>query len=617
MVFGILIYKPKSIYNIQNENVKVNMEYKRVIVLFFCVLNIRCAIKDERIKTFDEIRFEMLQDPFIFYIYTYYYDCIRIMVYKKMIDDLFKSFPISEINEVECDLNFFKEHYLTDPIGSDITLYKFFKYFKPKTWEIWSEMFKYRVIYVIFDFFRDYLSEYSVLFNEHPLFRAKTMSFMENSYLKKLEGKGYIKSYGVKELEILIKINTETCDDVTTVLCTDQNTNDISIEDSQVPESNAQSINTPPENSIFKNKTEADSGILPQKQDQTELFSDETTLREISHQNISNPLISSSADVACDKAYKFILLDSLETLFFGVIGFFKKNILHNNHKLLYNFDYTSYKNSNLFETHKNLLKQDTNAKSKSIIFAFFYKKMYGDYQSYLNTMLSHLKEVSSNNFENLTYYFHKMLNSPVYKIGITKDLYYLAIDSKFIPQMNYDEKVLVFDLDDTLFPTTFYLSNTKDFLSSNENSDFDDSDYVSKLDVKETIEELKTIKIIDHFKKRKQLKWYLNNLPYKKICLTNASKPHAEFALKALDISECFEFVLYKGIDMKKEYMKPYKYPFKVVEILLGCDPSNIYFYDDISANCVTADQRNWNAFLINENLIETIENSLNSRNKF
>lgn len=96
-----------------------------------------------------------------------------------------------------------------------------------------------------------------------------------------------------------------------------------------------------------------------------------------------------------------------------------------------------------------------------------------------------------------------------------------------------------------------------------------------------------------------ELRNLLSQLNYKLYCFTNANYKHAVRVLQALGISDLITGIFYCEYDKFGSFIcKPDSVGYEIVERCL--EGSKLYFYDDSEKNVVAAKQRGWNSTLIN-----------------
>lgn len=206
-----------------------------------------------------------------------------------------------------------------------------------------------------------------------------------------------------------------------------------------------------------------------------------------------------------------------------------------------------------------------------------------------------------------------------------------------VGQYNYrldNEKVFIFDIDDTLYKRDaktknkekqmwelYYTSmQSKDMPPVTENLSLLQLNnlklYKLRKDVSKRADESKPREFYSEFVfADKKLKTMLDSIPYKKFCFTNAGLYRSRVILDILKITECFNGVFYSE---NKDYVpigKPLENSYKFVMDFLGIsDPKNIFFFDDQEVNITVAKKMGWNAFLVKENddLIHILKDVLN-----
>ncbi|TBU09154.1 hypothetical protein CWI38_0736p0020 [Hamiltosporidium tvaerminnensis] len=107
------------------------------------------------------------------------------------------------------------------------------------------------------------------------------------------------------------------------------------------------------------------------------------------------------------------------------------------------------------------------------IFSFFYKILYLNYETQWKTLLSSIPNESYIGYGNILAYLDEYILSSAFQMNISNSSYFISIEDSDFPKMYLDEIVLVFDIDDTIFPTSFFRKKNPNFGSTRfyENSD--------------------------------------------------------------------------------------------------------------------------------------------------
>lgn len=196
-----------------------------------------------------------------------------------------------------------------------------------------------------------------------------------------------------------------------------------------------------------------------------------------------------------------------------------------------------------------------------------------------------------------------------------------AITLNKIQNTENQEKIFIFDIDDTLYKRnkSFQQDDTKlwtdkyNKLRDNDPSMpklsknlinlqlKDESLYSFRKRVSYEVEEEKDESFYTKYLGEDQvLKKILDSVPYKKWCFTNAPRKRAEIILNILGIADCFEGVFYPFYN--ESIGKPLDKSYEFVERYLNItDPTKIYFFDDLIENIEAANRRRWNGIHVKE----------------
>ncbi|TBU07932.1 putative pyrimidine 5'-nucleotidase [Hamiltosporidium magnivora] len=222
-------------------------------------------------------------------------------------------------------------------------------------------------------------------------------------------------------------------------------------------------------------------------------------------------------------------------------------------------------------------------------------------------------------FENIFNYLEKISSNFVYLGAFPDETTYVSLSNTRIASIDYKEKVLVFDMDNTLFSTKFIKKELeKNGLSQTQDDIGKLSEYFlyQKFRGKYRLPESRCKDIVQRtFKKnyKTDLNFFLQKIPYKKICFTDAPKYRAKIVLTYMNLFGCFDIVIPQMVKKCEEEFvsKKNDKAYEFVEKFLGTLPSNIYFYDDKPGFIKRANERGWNAFKVNESLKSVLEESL------
>ncbi|KRH93027.1 Haloacid dehalogenase-like hydrolase, partial [Pseudoloma neurophilia] len=189
-----------------------------------------------------------------------------------------------------------------------------------------------------------------------------------------------------------------------------------------------------------------------------------------------------------------------------------------------------------------------------------------------------------------------------------------------LPQVGND-KILVFDIDNTLYPEK---SQAEYKIHQKYLEWLEKQTGISKFEINKLSKEpshindefpymvhrklnlwpghynhmIQSIDYTQLIKRNEQLKEFLDTLPYRKFCLTNNSVHGATKILNVLGIDSCFEAIFAIDLDVtRSEILKPTESAYKfVTEILQVKNNKNIIFFDDKEKNVHGAIKCGWNA---------------------
>ncbi|TBU11115.1 putative pyrimidine 5'-nucleotidase [Hamiltosporidium tvaerminnensis] len=582
-------------------------------------------------ENFHSIRREMVTNPFIYYVSVLCLHTFKKQVLIGKITEEELKLPYPAIYDIELNDAFFKMCDLINLLKSEKEILRLFVYLKTMEPFIWMFMHRLRILYTVFCFFREYLFEYSKKFNENLFFQKMFKRFVEqdlilnlvnyeglflekrNLEIKMLEFdlNAYFEKESVflnmKNGQVISEIGLyyelygrieqkETCnsDDLTSFAKPIYDTSS-SLENKDI---------TYTESNLEKNLSSSDSKI-----DQTPI-----KLNKKTDQNDLRLLkLSEIQSLYCNKIYKS---DTKDVLKLDLEIFFQNLFCSKSHIELKNTEFSCYKNSELYKKHKEMCEKGT-LEANEILFSLFYKLLLLKYEKQWKNILSSISTVPHKKFSNILAYLDKFTLSSDFQRDISKKTFFISIGSSAFPKMYLDEIVLVLDIDNTLFPTSYYEDKYPDFgtpgfYKSQNNIIADPNEENPKKGI--NYQEIKSkFFVTQHVEYRNELKKYLEKLPFKKICFTNAEKIHAEWALKTLDILDCFVCIVHREELYEDLFLKPYENAYFAIEQLLETKTSNIYFYDDIDQNVQAAKYRGWNSFLVGDSLIDVLEISLSN----
>lgn len=89
--------------------------------------------------------------------------------------------------------------------------------------------------------------------------------------------------------------------------------------------------------------------------------------------------------------------------------------------------------------------------------------------------------------------------------------------------------------------------------------------------------------IYESFKKKPFLKELLNNIPYPKYILTNASKDHADDVLKRMGLYKCFKNIM--SSDMFELYKPRIQTYMVAINLFKITDKDRVFYFEDLAEN--------------------------------
>ncbi|TBU09190.1 putative pyrimidine 5'-nucleotidase [Hamiltosporidium magnivora] len=607
------------------------------IFLYFWQIFLAADKNGVKILSYDEIRNEMYNNPLVY--------CVSIMclntfrkqnLLSKIIEEDLE-LPYPTIYDEKMSDTVFNKYNIKYLLRYEKDILKLFKFLKPKEATVWFVMFRSRLLNIIFCFFKDYLKDYSDKFNNHPFFRnmlkrqvSKNLDLNLANFDKFLEEKREIE---IKMLQFDLNAYFER-ENVNYYLDKSLigSENDINkVADLEVDTENFDLTENPTNSG---NKSVKDIHLLAGKKTEnskpkaqypspisdSKAISDSKEINKVEYKSdvrIAKSIVASDnlPKIQSEKykgTYKKDTKDRLKLY----LQIFFENLLSNPHNPSRETEFSCYKQSNLYKRHKEMCENGT-LESSDFIFSFFYKILFLKFETQWKDLLSLISTESNAGIQNILAYLDDYIPSSDFQMGVSNETLFISIQESTIPKMYLDEIVLVFDIDDTLFPTTSYGDKypdlgTPEFYESQNNIFADPKEENPKKGIND--QEIKTkLLVTQHLEYKTELKIFLEKLPFKKICFTNAEKIHAEWALKTLDILDCFICIVHREKLHEYIFLKPNPHAYFAIEQLLETKASNIYFYDDIDQNVQAAKNRGWNSFLVRDSLIDVLETSLSN----
>ncbi|TBU12490.1 hypothetical protein CWI38_0736p0010 [Hamiltosporidium tvaerminnensis] len=508
------------------------------------------AVNKEKTKRlyYDEIRSEMLNDPFVYYISMTCFCTLR------------KHNFLCKIIEEKLDLPYppIYDQNLNDSFFAHYNLQHLFEYEKD--------------IMKLFIFLRDEESK----FNEHPCLQNMLKRYVQKNMT--IDMKEYDKSFSERrnmEMKIL-KFDLEAYFEKENAVLASENDQDktkINFLDKKCSISEDKKTHETENSTTFGSPLD---GILICSKEQ---FDRQDFNKENLHPNSDSKSYQPSVEINIAADQRDVQSLNPRAIDVETDGI-QPDILNRIYKSDTKDEFSHYKKSNAYKRHKEMCKNEK-LEPTDTIFSFFYKMHFLKYESQWKDLLSFIPTTSYMGYTNILAYLGDFIHCIDFQKEVTNETFFISIEDSVFPKMYLDEIVLVFDIDDTLFPTSYWTNKYPNFGmdESYESSDSILREIVDDNPKKEDICNSSNTKILvtEHIKYRNDLKKYLKKLPFKKICFTNAAKIHPEKTLKALDILES----------------------------------SNLYFYDDVDQNVQAAKDRGWNSFLVKDSLIEVLETSL------
>ncbi|TBU07107.1 hypothetical protein CWI36_0326p0020 [Hamiltosporidium magnivora] len=153
-----------------------------------------------------------------------------------------------------------------------------------------------------------------------------------------------------------------------------------------------------------------------------------------------------------------IPLDIFQSIQLDLKKYFGK-IFDSNEQKIKRFSFLKiYFESKLYKLYNILLRESLTEDMKKIIFKSIYFLFYKTYTEVIRNSIDNIKSLELKNFkstncENIYSYFEQILKMDEFLIGSEKATGFIPLNSLIILSINYNQIVLIFDLDNTLFPT--------------------------------------------------------------------------------------------------------------------------------------------------------------------
>ncbi|TBU04032.1 hypothetical protein CWI37_0193p0020 [Hamiltosporidium tvaerminnensis] len=354
-------------------------------------------------------------------------------------------------------------------------------------------MLSFRILYTFFCFFKEYLVGYSDMFNEHPCFKNMLerilgkhlilnyieydRSFAENNEIEIKLLEFDLNAYFEKESIIFNLENSQTPTEAAlSHMMQPEIEETVTFGSKKLTITAAQSLNA----SDFPEK---DVNMIEVNEENATLNSYSKTYQTFAERNkvtnqTDNVILSSEVmrmnteEINHSRNNIIYKSDSKDILKLDLELFFEKIFQANLEIQAKNTQFFEYKKSDLYKKHKEMC-QNGKFDSNHNIFSFFYKILYLNYETQWKTLLSSIPNESYIGYGNILAYLDEYILSSAFQMNISNSSYFISIEDSDFPKMYLDEIVLVFDIDDTIFPTSFFRKKNPNFGSTRfyENSD--------------------------------------------------------------------------------------------------------------------------------------------------
>lgn len=106
----------------------------------------------------------------------------------------------------------------------------------------------------------------------------------------------------------------------------------------------------------------------------------------------------------------------------------------------------------------------------------------------------------------------------------------------------------------------------------------------------------------DFLEEDKELTNIFKNIKEPKLIMTNSCKLHVEKCLKALNMENLFDLVIYNDYFNQNKLCKPMLESFAAINnILKQKNPKNIFFFDDQEKNIKSAKKSGWKSYFVSD----------------
>ncbi|TBU07933.1 putative pyrimidine 5'-nucleotidase [Hamiltosporidium magnivora] len=581
------------------------------------IIFVKFSKENSEIQTYYNMITEMKSNPIVFHVSALFIHFLNHKTFGTIKTELIVRTPISKQVNFEVLKEYIESLELTknNLTSNELEMLCFTTYFKKRQSFKWLLVFRTRIIYVVFSKFKNIFKEYFPNFNTQSEF-AKYMYFFISEYYTYddqtdndiLEIQEEEKDIVLKDLKEILKpcsINT-----IFTSGCKERKELNL---DSNYDTSNIYERLFSNTNSEFNIKDITQYTI---KYDQNTPCENHI---DMMFAEFKNSILQHAK--SCSAAHVF---------YSNMIELFS-SIFRNYYALSYHENICKeYFNEDILNAYSQILKQRDEQANK-MIFNNYYKILFTYLEDHLNKLLSYVTTKPFLEFENISCFLKEFIWNPEYSSALRVGPFYVCLSLNPIKSMFYNEKVLVFDIDDTLFPTELFQAHfnkyeygfdytapdqpLKSFMiqfiqNTKEYNESKCKELVGNFFCKEKNSSLFSIQ--SHLAFLEEFKQELQDLKAKKIFFTNATQYHAEYILKQMNLVDCFDHVVHREIAyIDSTILKPKYQAYEFVENFLGTSPSNIYFYDNMLKNIVEANNRGWNAFLVQESLIKVLRESL------
>ncbi|TBU20007.1 hypothetical protein CWI38_0154p0030 [Hamiltosporidium tvaerminnensis] len=429
------------------------------------------AVNKEKTKRLynDKIRSEMLNDP------KHNFLC-------KIIEEKL-DLPYPPIYDQNLNDSFFAHYNLQHLFEYEKDIMKLFIFLRDEESVKWILMFEIRILYTFFSFFKQYLQNYSEKFNEHPCLQNMLKRYVQKNMT--IDMKEYDKSFSERrnmEMKIL-KFDLEAYFEKENAVLASENDQDktkinfldkkCSIsEDKKTHETeNSATFGSPLDSILICSKEQFDRQDFNKENlhanSDSKSYQPSVEINIAADQRDVQILNPGAIDVETDGIQPDILnriykSDTKDGLRLYMENIFKNLFLSNSPISSENTEFSHYKKSNAYKRHKEMCKNEK-LESTDTIFSFFYKMLFLKYESQWKDLLSFIPATSYMGYTNILAYLDDFILCLDFQKEVTNETFFISIEDSVFPKMYLDEIVLVFDIDDTLFPTSYWTNKYPNF----------------------------------------------------------------------------------------------------------------------------------------------------------